>query len=385
MMHLLTSLDSILTIWQAITSGAVLDNPLILQSLLCLTFADIKKYHYYYWIAFPAVNYPDSTVCKETKKFCDYFTSDEVSQFLKSYDALLPSDKTLFLVFKENNGCTVHNLKEYENLKTNNGKIMLGFSDPSRYEKHPGWPLRNALALVAYHWGKDQANWDVVCFREYIKDGKRFNDQSIVISIEMNGNFPQICFLGEKLNQKLTPRKVDMSSSMDPTKLADAAVDLNLKLMHWRLVPDLDLQVIKSSSCLLFGAGTLGCNVARCLLGWGVRKITFVDNSFVSFSNPVRQTLFTFEDCLQGGKPKAAAAADALKSIFPGVESEGKTLSVPMPGHPVSENLLDQAREDVAQVEQLIADHDVIFLLTDTRESRWLPTLISASKGKATF
>lgn len=51
--------------------------------------------------------------------------------------------------------------------------------------------------------------------------------------------------------------------------------------------------------------------------GWGVRHITFVDNGKVSYSNPVRQTLFTFEDCINGGKPKAQTAATRLKQIFP--------------------------------------------------------------------
>ena len=53
--------------------------------------------------------------------------------------------------------------------------------------------------------------------------------------------------------------------------------------------------------------------------GWGVRHITFVDNSSVSFSNPVRQSLFAFSDCLEGGKRKALAAAESLKCIFPGM------------------------------------------------------------------
>jgi ubiquitin-like modifier-activating enzyme ATG7 len=55
------------------------------------------------------------------------------------------------------------------------------------------------------------------------------------------------------------------------------------------------------------------------LQGWGVRNITLVDNGLVSYSNPVRQSLFTFEDSLHGGKPKAAAAAHRLQQIFPGV------------------------------------------------------------------
>lgn len=55
------------------------------------------------------------------------------------------------------------------------------------------------------------------------------------------------------------------------------------------------------------------------LQGWGVRTITFIDSARVSFSNPVRQPLFEFEDCLNGGQPKAACAADRLRKIFPGI------------------------------------------------------------------
>ncbi len=57
------------------------------------------------------------------------------------------------------------------------------------------------------------------------------------------------------------------------------------------------------------------------LQGWGIRTITFVDSARVSFSNPVRQPLFRFEDCLNGGKPKAACAAERLKEVFPSIVS----------------------------------------------------------------
>lgn len=64
--------------------------------------------------------------------------------------------------------------------------------------------------------------------------------------------------------------------------------------------------------------------------------------------------------------------------------AEGHNMSIPMPGHPVnfSQGTLSQAQGDVEQLEKLISEHDVVFLLMDTRESRWLPTVIAASKRK---
>jgi ubiquitin-like modifier-activating enzyme ATG7 len=49
-------------------------------------------------------------------------------------------------------------------------------------------------------------------------------------------------------------------------RLADQAVDLNLKLMRWRIMPEIQLEKIASTKCLLLGAGTLGCYVARVLM-----------------------------------------------------------------------------------------------------------------------
>ena len=116
-------------------------------------------------------------------------------------------------------------------------------------------------------------------------------------------------------------------------------------------------------------------------LGWGLRHITFLDCGKVSFSNPVRQSLFTFADCLDGGKSKSRAAADAMRLIFPGAMTEAVDLAIPMPGHSVAPKLVDQTMEDVRKLDQLIEDHDVVFLLMDTRESRWLPTVMANAKG----
>ena len=105
-----------------------------------------------------------------------------------------------------------------------------------------------------------------------------------------------------------------------------------------------------------------------------------MDNGTISFSNPVRQPLFKHQDCLEGGLEKAHQAAKALREIYPGVESRGVLVSVPMAGHPI----IDEAktRSDFEVLEKLIREHDAIFLLMDSRESRWLPSVIGKATGK---
>ncbi|XP_020616050.1 ubiquitin-like modifier-activating enzyme ATG7 isoform X2 [Orbicella faveolata] len=231
-------------------------------------------------------------------------------------------------------------------------------------------------------------NVKVLCWRDQVRSGKRETSHSLVLNIKLPSfsekESPKCVGWEKNKSQKLAPRMVDLSATMDPKRLASSSVDLNLKLMQWRLLPSLELDKISQTKCLLLGAGTLGCNVARCLMGWGVRTITFVDYGNISFSNPVRQTLFEFEDCQNGGKPKADTAASALKRIFPGVNASSCQLSIPMPGHSVAQSPeeIEKVQKDVSKLEELIDGHDAVFLLMDTRESRWLPTVLGALKRK---
>lgn len=75
---------------------------------------------------------------------------------------------------------------------------------------------------------------------------------------------------------------------MDEMSLARDAINLNVKLMKWRMLPNLDFEDLKKTKVLLIGAGTLGCQLSRNLIGWGIQNITFVDYGNVSYSNPVR-------------------------------------------------------------------------------------------------
>ena len=181
-------------------------------------------------------------------------------------------------------------------------------------------------------------------------------------------------------------RTVDLSSIMDPKKLIQSSSDLNVQLMRWRQIPQLEIDVLQNAKVLLIGAGTLGCNVARVLLGYGIKNITLVDSGRVSFSNPVRQSLYISEDCLPGSnglRPfKAPTAAKRLLEISPGLNAQGIVMEIPMPGHPIYQSKLTKTMENVQHLDTLIKESDAIFLLTDSRESRWLPTVMGMKYSK---
>uniref|UniRef100_A0A8C6KSA1 Ubiquitin-like modifier-activating enzyme ATG7 n=1 Tax=Nothobranchius furzeri TaxID=105023 RepID=A0A8C6KSA1_NOTFU len=339
-------------IWDAIQSGAALKKPSILSKFILLTFAIAALQEAY-----------DGLCIKRRTTVAPYF--------IMKY-----TEDTVDLAL----------LEDWETFFTDTKKVTVGVYDPCTLSQHPGWPLRNLLVLLAKQWGSKLDLVEVLCFRDRTLQGSRSIHHSLIFQIKL----PELSMcpksVGWEKNPKgaMGPRMVNLSECMDPKRLAESSVDLNLKLMRWRLVPSLELEKVVNTKCLLLGAGTLGCNVARTLMGWGVRHITFVDNAKISYSNPVRQPLYEFEDCLGGGKSKATAAVDRLTKIFPGVNAQGYNMSIPMPGHPVdfSQATLSQAQKDVQQLEKLISDHDVVFLLMDTRESRWLPTVIAASKRK---
>ncbi|KAK1901324.1 Ubiquitin-like modifier-activating enzyme ATG7 [Dissostichus eleginoides] len=366
-------------IWDAIQSGAALKDPSILCKFILVTFADLKKYHFYYWFCFPALCFPEGIkIVKQPSALEQVFSAKQITALQDAYDSMCIQKETTavpyFLMKYTEDTVQMAALSDWDTFFTDTKKVTVGVYDPCTLSQHPGWPLRNLLVLLAYQWGSKLDTVEVLCFRDRTLQGSRSIQHSVIFQIKLpelplNSACPKS--VGWEKNPKgaMGPRMVNLSECMDPKRLAESSVDLNLKLMRWRLVPTLDLDKVVST---------------KALMGWGVRHITFVDNANISYSNPVRQPLYEFEDCLGGGKSKALAAVDRLTKIFPGVNAEGFNMSIPMPGHPVnfSEATLSQAQKDVEHLEKLISEHDVIFLLMDTRESRWLPTVIGASKRK---
>jgi molybdopterin/thiamine biosynthesis adenylyltransferase len=167
---------------------------------------------------------------------------------------------------------------------------------------------------------------------------------------------------------------VNMSHVMQPEAMADHNAELNLKLMMWKYDPKLPLDILRQVNCVLVGSGTVGCAIARNLIAWGIKNVTFVDCANVTPSNPVRQSLYTIHDI---GRDKSAAAARSLCSILPSVKSNAHTIDIPMPGHHHVGSV-----EDYEKLESLIKNSDVIFLSTDSREGRWTPTIIAQMWNK---
>lgn len=318
------------------------------------------------------------------------FSAKEVSQLNENYINI--TDQRLAAFFLCNSSFDIQFLKDVlkhddpvNNLKdTDLDSTYFCFSDPSEYE-NPGWPLRNfifmLLKLCPILIGKQIK---VISIR---LDERRTLSPSIMFTIDLqdaeNVMKDKAKWTGwERNNQgKLLPKAALMGDSMDPVKLSEHFTNLNLKLMKWRLLPNLDLDAIKAHKCLLFGAGTLGCAIARNLIGWGVNDITFVDYGKVGFSNPARQYLFTHDDAFNH-KAKAPTAAERLKEILPSINSTGHVLQIPMPGHSVSDSMRPKTIENLKLITSLIQEHDVLFLVTDSRESRWLPTFLGAYHRK---
>ncbi|XP_067632933.1 ubiquitin-like modifier-activating enzyme ATG7 [Eurosta solidaginis] len=358
----------------------ILDDPKLLARFFVLSFSDLSTYNYYYWFAFPCPLTPTLTIHTAAQQLSNIPELEHFNNLLKNCEKRLN-----FFVIKQGKLYELKDiLKDSTIIAEQLDDIYFAFADPSEYE-HPSWLMRTYAAYIFYKIplliGKPVK---FLCIRF---NNKNEYGNSLVYTVQQTDKVnydDQTQFVGwePNRNHKMGPRMVSMRDSMDPTILVESAINLNLKLMKWRLVPELDLDVISKTKCLLFGAGTLGCNVARNLLAWGFKHITFLDSGRVSYSNPLRQTLYTHADAIAGNAMKAEIAAKRVKEINPTAISNGYVMQIPMPGHTIGTSLEQQTDADLNTIKSLVEEHDVIFLLTDSRESRWLPTILGAAFQK---
>lgn len=328
-----------------------------------LNYSDLKKYRFYYWLAFPVLH--SQWITKATS------SNNEYELQIKEY---LDKGKDAFLQVLENG-----DIVPLTSIEPGSSACFAYVDSCLSPDLKPLIQLKNYLYYLAL---KGVIKTTLLIYRN---DGKSY---SLLLELEPYFDVtqtPKVTGWERTAEKKLGPKMANLGSLIDPKQFAEQAVDLNLRLMKWRVAPHIDLDIIKAQKVLLLGAGTLGSYVSRALMAWGVRKITFVDSGRVSHSNPVRQPLFNFKDCYSEsncGRLKAERASEALKEIFLGAESEGHVLEVPMIGHPVSDLTVETTKGNFEKLEKLFEEHDVIFILMDSRESRWLPTVMGTAMNK---
>ncbi|CAM6001542.1 unnamed protein product [Sphagnum balticum] len=378
-----------------------------LNNFILLTFADLKTHFFKYTFFSPAFCLKGLRQSQK-EALSQYLTKLKIEGFdsaLKdfiSHHINKPFPSIFFLQkHADSNTLTLHSsIKDYlDSLCKNDANTHACLIDSYNQEDKYGPNIHNFIAFLTLfrEHSSNQASSPLsqvklLILKDFLvvaKDAKITLNKSLVLTLDLskstllkkdpNDRYPEVSGTESFSNVK----SVDLRSQLDEKSLASSAVDLNIKLMKWRLLPELNINKVQNLKCLLFGAGTLGCQIARVLMGWGVRTITFVDYGKVSHSNPVRQTLYDFEDATSGGKPKAEAAAEKLKKIFPDMNSKGVSLEIPMPGHFAnSQEKKEQVLQSLNVLEELAKEHDALFLLTDNRESRWLPTVLANKYNK---
>uniref|UniRef100_A0A5S6R321 Ubiquitin-like modifier-activating enzyme ATG7 n=1 Tax=Trichuris muris TaxID=70415 RepID=A0A5S6R321_TRIMR len=382
-------------IWNDMKSGKWLRKSSLLCRFHLFAHIDPKRYLYHFIVGHPVVEYPAPLkTVRPTQTVAELFDEcalDKLRQVCQQQSAGSVGHFILEETDDPNVPFAVLPFGDSRSKEVSISKLIVVYCDPSTDACSPGWPLRNLMAAWAL-FRPDATSVRVLCWRLRHSSSGLDCSHSLILHLACSAPLVPDDFLARFLpglernvDGAVSVQRLNLSTSMDPMRLAENATRLHLNLMRWRIMPDLDLETLFGTSCLLFGTGTLGCNIARCLGSWGVSKITLIDNGRVSYSNPARQSLFTIQDCVDGGKWKHEAAAAALKQIFPAMEVHSYGFSVPMPGHFVEKSNEPKTMEDVAKLESLIEEHDVIFLLMDTREGRWLPTLLSAYLSKMTF
>ena len=136
-----------------------------------------------------------------------------------------------------------------------------------------------------------------------------------------------------------------MSPMTDPHLIDD-----NDRYSRFRLIAWWDQQKLADAKILVVGAGALGNEVLKNLALMGIGTVYVADFDHIEESNLTRSVLFRRRDC---GRPKAEAAAEALRDLNP------DTRVVP---------LLADIITDVGL--GLFRDVDVVIGCLDNREAR---------------
>uniref|UniRef100_A0A8D8MEW5 Ubiquitin-like modifier-activating enzyme ATG7 n=1 Tax=Culex pipiens TaxID=7175 RepID=A0A8D8MEW5_CULPI len=251
-------------------SKKTLENSSELVFFILFSFADLKTHKYLYWFAFPVFRDVFFKKGQTYTLLSSKFQRDKLFSFELQFKMFLEKSNELFFVYnsKESRFYRLSEIINHEDLSKNLKSVDLNYTffccTDLCFDKDPSWLLRQFLGYIAMSCPQiTQKTINCICLKNNVAS-------SIVFTLEIQStdlNLEKPLWVGwETNNGRLIPRSVDMSKIMDPLKMVEKSINLNLTLMKWRLVPNLNLDIISTTKYLLLGAGTLGCGVARSLL-----------------------------------------------------------------------------------------------------------------------
>ncbi|KAL7242275.1 hypothetical protein ACSBR1_014775 [Camellia fascicularis] len=247
-------------IWEDIHSGKAEEDSTILSKFLLISFADLKKWTFHYWFAFPSLSLDPPATLVDLRPASQCLSLEEVESVSAACNEWCSSSATA---------------------------VSIWLLRPMSSSSNPGWPLCNFLAFICSRWNLEKVH--LLCYHE----NRDFADLGLSLVAEALMSVSQ----GWK----------------DSLHIPNA--------VGWEL--------------------NRGKKLLRCI-------------SLAKSMDPTRY------------------------------EAEGVVMAISMPGHPVPSHEENIVLEDCKHLHNLIDCHDAVFLLTDTRESRWLPTLLCANANKIT-
>lgn len=119
---------------------------------------DLKKFHYYYWFAFPAPSQPAVYISDASKNITNELTTQQLQDLANGYKELAETQKPFFILIKNKDNLIIRKLSEVLNpeeisqpvLNIDINNTYFAFTDPSN-GCNPGWPLRTFLAALLQH------------------------------------------------------------------------------------------------------------------------------------------------------------------------------------------------------------------------------------------
>ena len=201
-------------------------DPSILTRFLLITYADLKKYRYYYWFAFPAFAAQPLWELDPAynHEWASASTAFSKPQLCMIHDKLATTHMPFFLLRAAGNIVEIAPLSEFDDFfaDTPAHQRAIGLLDPSPSAQSPGWPLRNLLAYLRAAHPAAASQLRVLCWRDTeIPHGAGAGWRSITAVVnggQADGQRPSAVGWEKNAQGKLGARLADLAPMMDPTR-----------------------------------------------------------------------------------------------------------------------------------------------------------------------